>query len=170
MALVGVRLPKPETIAATVTFFDRAEDQAKIRLAIKNKTVRAVVARPTAPTPGPSQPKESKKRKASFIEPSFASTSATSSAVTVAPVPRVPNAIYPPTASQMIEVAEEADPDDSEEEEPPEELYTTLNTSIVGVQYYKGYMRPKLGRTTGTDFPARPRWLRGTGEACTRTA
>jgi len=87
-----------------------------------------------------------------------------------APAPRVPNAIYPPTASQMIEVAEEADPDDSEEEEPPEELYTTLHTSIVGVQYYKGYMRQKPGRTSDIDASARSRWVRRTGEARTRTA
>lgn len=44
----------------------------------------------------------------------------------------------------MIEVAEEADADEPEEDEPPEELYTTLSTSIVGVQYYKGYMRQKI--------------------------
>ena len=44
----------------------------------------------------------------------------------------------------MIEVAEEADADEPEEDEPPEELYTTLNTNIVGVQYYKGYMRRNL--------------------------
>jgi len=69
----------------------------------------------------------------------------------------------------MIEVAEEADPDDSEEDEPPEELYTTLQTSIVGVQYYKGYMRQKLGCTSNIDASARPRWVRGTGEARTRT-
>ena len=54
----------------------------------------------------------------------------------------------------MIEAAEEADPDDSEEDEPPEELYTTLHTSIVGVQYYKGgYMRQKLGCTSNIDAP-----------------
>lgn len=41
----------------------------------------------------------------------------------------------------MIEVAEEADADEPDEDEPPEELYTTLNTNIVGVQYYEGYMR-----------------------------
>lgn len=120
--------------------FDRAEDQAKVRLAIKNKTVRQVVPRSTASTSGTSQANEKKKRKASFIEPpSFASTSATPSAVVVTPAPRVPSAIYPPTASQVIEAAEEADVG-SPEDEPLEELYTTLQTSIVGVQYYKGYI------------------------------
>jgi len=64
--------------------------------------------------------------------------------VAATPAPRVPNAIYPPTASQMIEVAEEADADEPEEDEPLEELYTTLNTNIVGVQYYEGYMRQNL--------------------------
>ena len=48
----------------------------------------------------------------------------------------------------MIEVAEEADASEPEEDEPPEELYTTLNTNIVGVQYYKGYMRQNIGFTT----------------------
>ena len=67
----------------------------------------------------------------------------------------------------MIEVAEEADSDDSEEDELPEELYTTLSTSIVGVQYYKGYMRQKLGCASDTDVSGRPRWVWGTGE--TRT-
>lgn len=98
----------------------------------------------TAPTPSTSQATEKKKRKASFIEPSFTSTSKTSTAVPATLAPRVPNAIYQPTASQMIEVAEEADADEPEEDEPPEELYTTLNTNIVGVQYYKGYMRRNL--------------------------
>lgn len=91
-------------------------------------------------------------------------------APTPAPAPRVPNAIYPPTASQIIEVAEEADLNDSEEDEPPEELYTTLHTSIVGVQYYKGYIRQKLGCTSNIDTSARPRWVRGTGETRTRAA
>ena len=70
----------------------------------------------------------------------------------------------------MIEVAEEADPDDSEEEEPPEELYTTLNTSIVGVQYYKGYIHQKLGCTYSADAFGRPRWVRGTSQTRARTA
>jgi len=117
------------------------------------------------PTPSTSQATEKKKRKASFIEPSFASTSTIPNAVTVAPAPGVPSAIYPPTASQMIEVAEEADANEPEEDEPPEELYTTLNTNIVGVQYYKGYMRRKLGCTPRIDASARSRRVWRTGEA-----
>ena len=148
---------------------DSAEDQARVRLAIKNKTVHPPVARPTAPTPGPSQAGETKKRKASFIEPSFASTSTIPSAVAATPAPRVPNAIYPPTTSQMIEVAEEADVDDSEDE-PPEEMYTTLHTSIVGVQYYKGYMRQKLRCTCHIHTLGRSRRVWGAGEARTGTA
>ena len=70
----------------------------------------------------------------------------------------------------MIEAAEEAEPDDSEEDEPPEELYTMLHTSIVGVQYYKGYMHLKHGCTSNIDTSARPRWVRGTGETRTRAA
>ncbi|KAF9650574.1 hypothetical protein BDM02DRAFT_3164771 [Thelephora ganbajun] len=128
---------RPESTVGWYTL--RAEDQERIRQAIKDKTVHAAVARSTAPTSSSSQATEKKKkRKASFVEPSFTSTSATSRAVVDAPASRVPNAIYPPTASQMFEVAEEADVDVQEEEEPPEELYTTLNTNIVGVQYYKG--------------------------------
>lgn len=65
----------------------------------------------------------------------------------------------------MIEVAEEADADGSEEDEPPEELYTTLNTSIVGVQYYKGYMRQKHCCMTHIDASGRSRWVWRTGEA-----
>ena len=73
--------------------------------------------------------------------------------------------IYQPTASQMIEVAEEADADEPEEDEPPEELYTTLNTNIVGVQYYKGCMRRKPGRTLRINTSARSRRVWRTGEA-----
>jgi len=123
----------------------------------------------TASTPSTSQAAEKKKRKASFIEPSFTSTSTTSSAVPPTLALRVPNAIYLPTASQMIEVAEEADADEPEEDEPPEELYTTLNATVVGVQYYKGYMRWKLGCTPRTNTSARSRRVWRTGEACTRT-
>lgn len=100
-----------------------------------------MVARSTASTSTSSQTTEKKKRKASSVEPSFVSTS---NAVVNASTPRVPGAIYPLTASQMIEVAEEADVDEPEEGEPPERLYTTLNTSIVGVQYYKGYKQVYL--------------------------
>jgi hypothetical protein len=45
----------------------------------------------------------------------------------------------------MIEVAEEAEVDNPEEDEPPEQLYTTLSTNVVGVQYYKGNMLHVLG-------------------------
>jgi hypothetical protein len=120
-------------------------------------------------TPSTSQATEKKKRKASFIEPSFASTSTTSSTVAATLAPRVPNTIYPPTASQMIEVAAEADADEPEEDEPPEELYTTLNTNVVGVQYYKGYMRRKLGCTPRINASARSRRVWRTGETRTRT-
>lgn len=124
----------------SLTFFSSAEDKAKVRQAIKDKTVHAAIASTTATTSSSSQTVEKKKRKASFVEPSFASTStATSRAFVDAPTPRVPNAIYPPTASQVIEVAGEVDVDEPEEDEPPERLYTTLNTSVVGVQYYKGH-------------------------------
>lgn len=119
-------------------FFASAEDKTKVRQAIKDKTVHGVVARSTVSTSNSSQTAK-KKRKTSSIEPSFASTSTTASKPAVGtPVLKVPNAIFPPTASQVIEVAEEADVDEPEEDEPPERLYTTLNTSIVGVQYYKG--------------------------------
>lgn len=64
----------------------------------------------------------------------------------------------------MIEVAEEADVGDSEEDEPLEELYTTLTTSIVGVQYYKGYMRQKLCRALHIDASSRSRWIWRTSE------
>lgn len=78
----------------------------------------------------------------------------------------MPNAIYPPTASQVIEVAEEADLDEPAEDEPIERLYTTLNTSIVGVQYYKGYIRHILGCILHTDPLGRFGWVWGTSEAC----
>ena len=149
-------------------FLDRSEDHARIRLAIKNKTVHAAVARSTASASSSSQVAEKKKRKASFIEPSFVSTSAALSTVATIPTPRIPNAIYPPTASQMIEVAEEADASEPEEDEPPEELYTTLNTNIVGVQYYKGCMRRKPGRTLRINTSARSRRVWRTGEAQAR--
>lgn len=127
-------------------FFGSAGDKAKVRQAIKDKTVHAAVARSTASASSSSQTTDKKKRKVSFVEPPFASTSATSSSAVVdAPAPRVPNAIYPPTASQIIEVAEEAEVDNPEEDEPPERLYTTLSTSIVGVQYYKGNVHGVLG-------------------------
>jgi len=120
-------------------FFDSAEDKAKVRQAIKDKTVHAAVARSTASASSSSQTTEKKKRKISFVEPPLASTSTTSSSAVVgAPAPRVPNAVYPPTASQIIEVAEEAEVDNTEEDEPLERLYTTLSTNVVGVQYYKG--------------------------------
>ena len=126
-----------------LTFFDSAEDRAKIRQAIKDGSVHVAVARSTESASGPSQT-TGKKRKASFAEPSFASISGeTSTAVMDTLAPRVPNAIYAPTASQMIEAAEEAELD-APDEEPPERLYTTLNTSVVGVQYYKGDMRRQV--------------------------
>jgi len=64
----------------------------------------------------------------------------------------------------MIEVAEEADGNDPGEDEPPEELYTTLNTNVVGVQYYEGCVSQKLCRTCRTNASSRPRWVRRTGE------
>ena len=64
----------------------------------------------------------------------------------------------------MIEVAEEADADESEEDEPPERLYTTLNTSVVGIQYYKGYTPGALGRAPHADTLGRSRRVWGTGE------
>ena len=144
-------------------FLDRSEDHAKIRLAIKNKTVHAAVARSTASASSSSQVAEKKKRKASFIEPSFVSTSTALSAVATIPAPRIPNAIYPPTASQAIEVAEEADAEEPEDE-PPERLYTILNTSIVGVQYYKGCIGRILGSVPHPDALGRSRRVWGTGE------
>lgn len=155
MAFAEVRFRKLEPDTST-NLCDSAEDQAKVRLAIKNKTVHAAVAQLTATTSNSSsQAAEKKKRKASFIEPSFVSTPATSGVVAPTPAPRVPSAIYPPTASQMIEVAEEADFNEPEEDEPPEELYTTLNTNIVGVQYYNGYMRQNICCAPHIDASAR---------------
>lgn len=148
-------------------FSASVEDKAKVRQAIKNKTVHAVVARSTASTSNSSQAVE-KKRKASFIEPPSISTS-TATSRAVADTPRVPNAIYPPTASQVIEVAEEADAEEPEEDEPPERLYTILNTSIVGVQYYQGYMRRLSDCLSRPNALGRSRRVWGTGEACSGT-
>ena len=69
----------------------------------------------------------------------------------------------------MIEATEEADAGDSEEDEPPEELYTTLHTSIVGVQYYKGYTH-RIFFASRTDASGRSRWVWRTGETPTGTA
>ena len=66
----------------------------------------------------------------------------------------------------MIEVVEEADADD-QEEEPPEELYTTLTTSTVGVQYYEGRIRRELHCMPQVNPSARSRWVWRTGEART---
>lgn len=69
----------------------------------------------------------------------------------------------------MIEVAEEAEAGASEEDEPTEELYTTLQTSIVGVQYYKGYMRQKLCFAPCIDTLGRSCRVWRTSEAPART-
>lgn len=147
-------------------FFRSGEDKDKVRQAIKDKTVHSAVARSTAPTSSSSQAIGKKKRKPSFVEPSFVSTPATTSrAVTDAPAPRVPNAIYPPTASQVIEVGEEAEVDNQEEEEPPERLYATLSTSIVGIQYYKGDVDRVIGCMHNANALGRPCRVWRTGEA-----
>jgi len=67
----------------------------------------------------------------------------------------------------MIEAAEEADVEDAQEDEPPEELYTTLNTEVVGVQYYEGCVRRSFCWTHHIDGSDRPRRIWGTGEAPT---
>jgi hypothetical protein len=69
----------------------------------------------------------------------------------------------------MIEVAEEAVADEPEEDEPLERLYTTLNTSVVGVQYYKGFKVDELVLCHMLIPLGRSRWVWGTGEACSGT-
>ena len=68
-----------------------------------------------------------------------------------------------------MEVTEEADADDPQEDEPIEELYTTLSTNVVGIQYYEGYMRQILGHMTCVNALTRSRWVWRTGETRTRT-
>lgn len=65
----------------------------------------------------------------------------------------------------MIEAAEEVDEDVPEEEEPPERRYTTLNTSVVGVQYYKGDTCHPLGCAPRTNVLDRTCRIRRTSEA-----
>ena len=69
----------------------------------------------------------------------------------------------------MMEVTEEAGADELQEDEPIEELYTTLGTSVVGIQYYEGYMRQTLDQMTCINTTVRSYRIRRAGEARTGT-
>lgn len=69
----------------------------------------------------------------------------------------------------MMEVTEEADANEPQEDEPIEELYTTLSTNVVGIQYYKGYMRQIPGHMTCINALTRSRRVWRAGETRTGT-
>lgn len=107
----------------------RPEDQVKIRKAISTRRVdpsdipeSAKISQPGVP--GPSQ----KKRKAESeapVAPSRPANLASSHA-------------QAPSAARVIDVDEEVDDDEPQEEEAIDELYCTMTTNVVGVQYYNG--------------------------------
>lgn len=125
--------------------FRRPEDQSRIRIAISLRRVdaRDVPASAQAPLvpvssgsvsasgPGPSQ----KKRKAAFQaaygsqKPSTAQPSQSQPSASTSQMGR--------NATQAIVVEDEVE-EVVPEDQPIDELYVTLRTSIVGVQYYKG--------------------------------
>lgn len=112
-----------------------SQDQAKVRRAIANQRVdpsdipsTAKAAPPTiihatpstSQAPAPSQ----KKRKAAIEQPASHLSSA--------------RPAVPATTHSMIHDVDEDDEVTIIEPDPVDELYRTLSTSIVGVQYYKG--------------------------------
>ncbi|KAF9222676.1 hypothetical protein BS17DRAFT_708165 [Gyrodon lividus] len=132
----------------------RAEDQQKVRRAIATQRVdpadipaSAKVVAPlvttVTPSPVPSQSAVAssgligeKKRKLAFeLSESFASTSQRSA----------PRASAAPVGARRLTSSALYDEDEEVmivEPEPVDELYCVTNTSIVGVQYYKGLVGP----------------------------
>ncbi|KAF7361792.1 DNA repair protein rad5 [Mycena venus] len=110
----------------SVAGFDRLSpaDKKKIRDAISARRVDPsdvpVTARASAQVanPAPSQ----KRRRAEFEASQGASSSQSSSSV----------------LSRSQPVAEEEEEEEVTEVEPPDELYCTMQTDVVGVQYYRG--------------------------------
>ncbi|KAJ7251551.1 SNF2 family N-terminal domain-containing protein [Mycena haematopus] len=96
-------------------------DQTKIRTAISLRRVDAsdvpVTAKVPAANPAPSQ----KRRRAEFEASQAASSSQASSSVSSRP-----------------QLQAEEEEDEIAEIEPPDELYVTMQTDVVGVQYYRG--------------------------------
>jgi SWI/SNF-related matrix-associated actin-dependent regulator of chromatin subfamily A3 len=110
--------------------FRRPDDQVKVRKAISARRVdpsdipeTARISQPDVS--GPSQ----KKRKAvaeASVGPSRPAAVASSSRVQA------------PSATRVIDVDEELENEEPQEEESVDELYCTMTTNIVGVQYYNG--------------------------------
>ena len=109
----------------------RPSDQQKIRLAISLRridpadipeTAKSKTLNPTAATPNTGSGPTSFKRKAPLEVHSVVSQHS-------APV------VSFPSASQVVE--EEIE-EDSVDEEVKDEIYCTMATNVVGIQYYKG--------------------------------
>jgi hypothetical protein len=119
------------------------QDQAKVRQAIANQRVDPadipLTAKAAAPTishviPSTSQPPapSQKKRKAAFEQAAH-----TNSQLKPA---------VPVTTRSIIHDVDDDDEVTILEPDPVDELYCTLRTSIVGVQYYKGEFSRRLSR------------------------
>ncbi|GLB37536.1 putative HIRAN [Lyophyllum shimeji] len=112
----------------------RPQDQQKIKLAICSRRIdpgdipeSAKAKRTAIPAAGPSERPSQKKRKAEQDNQFAAGTPTMSTSA-------VPSSLTLPSKSQLAadEGIEEAP------EEARDELYCTLNTNVVGIQYYKG--------------------------------
>jgi SWI/SNF-related matrix-associated actin-dependent regulator of chromatin subfamily A3 len=110
--------------------FRRSEDQNKVRKAI---SVRHVDSSDVPTTARISQPEvngsSQKKRKAAAEAPVAPSRPANIASSSHAKVP---------SAARVIDVDEEFENEEPQEEEAVDELYCTMTTNIVGVQYYNG--------------------------------
>lgn len=125
-----------------LTYDASAEDQAKIRKALKFLRVdsadipSSAQHQPAAPQSSSVVPSQ-RKRKATFDEAAAPTSPPSSSQPATSQQHSAPHrATIIPAASQQAE-DEEENASAPEEEEPVDELYATLNTNVVGIQYYR---------------------------------
>ncbi|KAF5380521.1 hypothetical protein D9615_004518 [Tricholomella constricta] len=126
----------------------KPQDQQKIRLAISLRRIDpddipdSAKARPMpTPSAGANNDRPSQKKRKAEPEPLLASQGAPSSSFTTSTNPT------PPASSRMkistaTRLAEDERVEEAPREEVRDELYCTMNTNVMGIQYYKGLVGP----------------------------
>ncbi|KII92184.1 hypothetical protein PLICRDRAFT_133581 [Plicaturopsis crispa FD-325 SS-3] len=119
----------------------KADDQTRVQTAVARRFIDPVdipasAKAPAAAAPAPSAtPAMSQKKRKAAFEAAHPSSQATAPSSSQPSSSQPLRPLAPPTASQY---AEEEIEQDVPEEEARDELYCTMSTSVVGVQYYNG--------------------------------
>ncbi|KAG5648541.1 hypothetical protein DXG03_003152 [Asterophora parasitica] len=118
------------------------EDQQKIKLAASLRRIdsgdipESAKARP-APTPSASSERPSQRKRKAEQDRLLAYQGTPSSSPLTATLPSAPGHLTLPTATQ---IAEDEQIEEAPTEEAKDELYCTMHTNVVGIQYYKGIL------------------------------